>query len=118
MPARFALLAQHGCSIAHCPSSNLKLASGIAPISALKRKRRQHRLGQRRRGQQQPPRPVAEMRLAALLAKGSSGRAEAIGAHQALRMATLGGAQALGLDAETGSLAPAKAADLCAVRNQ
>ena len=56
-----------------------------------------------------------EMRMAALLAKAQSGDAEAVDAHQALRMATLAGAQALGLDARIGSLRPGKAADLCAI---
>jgi 5-methylthioadenosine/S-adenosylhomocysteine deaminase len=57
-----------------------------------------------------------EMRHAALLAKGSSRNAEALDAHATLRAATLGGAQALGLDDRIGSLLPGKAADLCAVR--
>ena len=56
-----------------------------------------------------------EMRLAALLAKAASGQADSITAHQALRMATLGGAQALGLDNELGSITTGKAADLCAI---
>lgn len=55
------------------------------------------------------------MRLAALLAKGSSGKADAIGAHQALHMATLGGARALAQEEEVGSIACGKAADLCAI---
>ncbi|OGT89552.1 MAG: hypothetical protein A2286_02830 [Gammaproteobacteria bacterium RIFOXYA12_FULL_61_12] len=58
----------------------------------------------------------AEMRAAALLAKGVSGDAAAVPAHTALRMATLNGAKALGLDEITGSLIPGKAADLIAVR--
>lgn len=110
-----ALLAQHGCSIAHCPSSNLKLASGIAPLGALNDAGVNIGLGSDGAASNNRLDLFQEMRLAALLAKGSSGRAEALTAHQALRMATLGGAQALGLDGEIGSLAPGKAADLCAV---
>jgi 5-methylthioadenosine/S-adenosylhomocysteine deaminase len=110
-----ALLAQHGCSIAHCPSSNLKLASGIAPITELSRQGVNIGLGSDGAASNNRLDLFQEMRLAALLAKGSSGQAEAIGAHQALRMATLGGAQALGLDAQIGSIAIGKAADLCAV---
>ena len=110
-----ALLAQQGCSIAHCPSSNLKLASGISPIAALAAKGVNIGLGTDGAASNNRLDLFQEMRLAALLAKGYSGQAEAINAHQALRMATLGGAQALGLDAKIGSIAVGKAADLCAV---
>ena len=110
-----ALLAQHGCSIAHCPSSNLKLASGIAPIAALAKEGVNIGLGTDGAASNNRLDMFQEMRLAALLAKGSSGQAEAVGAHQALRMATLGGARALGLDTETGSISEGKAADLCAL---
>jgi len=114
-PDEIALLAQHGCSIAHCPSSNLKLASGIAPITAMTKQGINIGLGSDGAASNNRLDLFQEMRLAALLAKGSSGQAEAISAHQALRMATLGGAQALGLDGQIGSLAVGKAADLCAV---
>jgi len=57
----------------------------------------------------------AEMRLAALLAKGTSGKADVLPAHQALEMATLNAAKALGIDAITGSLKSGKAADITAV---
>ena len=110
-----ALLAQHGCSIAHCPSSNLKLASGIAPIAALAGQSVNIGFGTDGAASNNRLDLFQEMRLAALLAKGGNGHAEAIGAHLALRMATLGGARALGLDAEIGSMTNGKAADLCAV---
>ena len=110
-----ALLAQYGCSIAHCPSSNLKLASGIAPIAELTKQGVNIGLGTDGAASNNRLDIFQEMRLAALLAKGTSKQAEAIDAHQALRMATLGGAYALGLDAEIGSIVPGKAADLCAV---
>jgi 5-methylthioadenosine/S-adenosylhomocysteine deaminase len=109
------LLAEHGCSIAHCPSSNLKLASGIAPIDELSRQGVNIGLGTDGAASNNRLDLFQEMRLAALLAKGQSGHAETISAHQALRMATLGGAQALGLDAAIGSIVPGKSADLCAV---
>jgi 5-methylthioadenosine/S-adenosylhomocysteine deaminase len=109
------LLAEYGCSIAHCPSSNLKLASGIAPITELLDHGVNIGLGTDGAASNNRLDQFQEMRLAALLAKGQSGRANAVNAHQALRMATLSGAQALGLDATIGSIVPGKAADLCAV---
>lgn len=113
--AEIELLAGHGCSVAHCPTSNLKLASGIAPITALLAQGANVGLGTDGAASNNRLDLFHEMRLAALLAKGQSGRADVLDAHQALRMATLGGAQALGLDATIGSIAPGKAADLCAV---
>lgn len=114
-PDEVLLLAQHGCSIAHCPSSNLKLSSGIAPITALHKHGVNIGLGTDGAASNNRLDLFQEMRLAALLAKGTGGQAHAIGAHQALRMATLGGAQALGLDTEIGSISTGKAADLCAI---
>jgi 5-methylthioadenosine/S-adenosylhomocysteine deaminase len=109
------LLAQHGCSIAHCPSSNLKLASGIAPIAELSRQGVNIGLGTDGAASNNRLDIFQEIRLSALLAKGSSGEAHAVGAHQALRMATLGGARALGIDSKIGSISDGKSADLCAV---
>ena len=109
------LLAEHGCSIAHCPTSNLKLASGIAPIAALHAHGVNIGLGTDGAASNNRLDLFQEMRLAALLAKGQSRLADAITAHQALHMATLGGARALGLDTTIGSIAPGKTADLCAV---
>ena len=111
-----ALLAEYGCSIAHCPSSNLKLASGIAPISALSEKGVNIGLGTDGAASNNRLDMFQEMRLAALLAKGASGKADTVSAHQSLHMATLGGAKALGLEAKIGSIAVGKAADLCAIR--
>ena len=111
-----ALLAEYGCSIAHCPSSNLKLASGIAPISALSEKGVNIGLGTDGAASNNRLDMFQEMRLAALLAKGASGKADTVSAHQSLHLATLGGAKALGLEAKIGSIAVGKAADLCAIR--
>jgi len=109
------LLAREGSSIAHCPSSNLKLASGIAPIAACRAKGITVGLGTDGAASNNRLDVLGEMRTAALLAKGVSGDARAVDAHEALRMATLEGARALGLDAAIGSLIPGKMADITAV---
>jgi 5-methylthioadenosine/S-adenosylhomocysteine deaminase len=114
-PAEIALLARHGASVAHCPSSNLKLASGIAPVAALQAAGVNVALGTDGAASNNRLDLFEEMRLAALLAKAASGNAEALPAHAALRAATLNGAIALGLDAHVGSIAPGKSADLAAV---
>jgi 5-methylthioadenosine/S-adenosylhomocysteine deaminase len=110
-----ALLAEHACHIAHCPSSNLKLASGIAPITALHEAGVNMGLGTDGAASNNRLDIFSEMRLAALLAKGASGKATALPAHAVLRMATLHGARALGLDKIIGSLVPGKVADMVAV---
>lgn len=110
------LLAEHGCSVAHCPSSNLKLASGIAPITALAEKGVNVGLGSDGAASNNRLDILGEMRLASLLAKGASGRADVATAHQTLRMATLNGARALGLDSEIGSIEVGKSADFCAIK--
>ena len=110
------LLAEHSCSIAHCPSSNLKLASGIAPIAQYAKHGVNIGLGTDGAASNNRLDMFAEMRLAALLAKGQSGDATAISAHQVLEMATINGAKALGLEAIVGSIEIGKLADLCAVK--
>ncbi len=110
-----ALLAKYGVSVAHCPTSNLKLASGIAPLAALLDAGVNIGIGTDGAASNNRLDMFAEMRLAALLAKGSSGRADVLPAQTALHAATLGGARALGLDARIGSIAPGKYADLAAV---
>jgi 5-methylthioadenosine/S-adenosylhomocysteine deaminase len=114
--AEIKLLAEHNCSIAHCPSSNLKLASGIAPIAEYAKHGINIGLGADGAASNNRLDMFAEMRLAALLAKGQSGDATAISAHEALRMATINGAKALGLDDKIGSIEIGKLADLTAVR--
>ncbi|ALQ52145.1 TRZ/ATZ family hydrolase [Nitrosomonas ureae] len=109
------LLHQYNCSIAHCPSSNMKLASGFAPISSLVNQGVNVGLGTDGAASNNRLDMFEEMRLAALLAKANSGRADALPAHQVLRMATLNGANALGLGESTGSLTVGKAADIAAI---
>ncbi len=110
------LLATHGSSVAHCPTSNLKLASGFAPVAALVAEGVNVGLGTDGAASNNRLDGFQEMRQAALLAKAVARNAEAIPAHTALRLATLGGARALGLDARIGSIEPGKRADLAAVR--
>ncbi len=98
------LLGRHGCSVAHCPSSNLKLASGFAPIDAMLRKGINVALGTDGAASNNRLDLFTEMRTAALLAKAVARDAEAMPAHVALRTATLGGARALGLGARIGSI--------------
>ncbi len=109
-----ALFAERGVSIAHCPASNLKLASGIAPIARYLDAGINVGIGTDGAASNNRLDMAGEMRLAALLAKGASGRADAFGAHRALHAATLAGARACGLDDRIGSLVVGKQADLAA----
>jgi 5-methylthioadenosine/S-adenosylhomocysteine deaminase len=113
--AEIEFLAVHGCHVAHCPTSNLKLASGIAPITQLAAAGINLGLGSDGAASNNRLDLFAEMRLAALLAKGISGNAAALPAAAALKAATLGGARALNLDSQIGSITPGKRADLVAV---
>ena len=114
-PAEIALLARHGSSVAHCPSSNLKLASGFAPVAALLAAGVNVALGTDGAASNNRLDLFQEMRSAALLAKAVARDAAAMPAHAALHAATLGGATALGLEGRIGSIVPGKAADLAAV---
>ncbi len=109
------LLARHKASVAHCPSSNLKLASGFAPVAALAAAGVNVALGTDGAASNNRLDVLQELRTAALLAKAVAGDAAAFPAHAALRGATLGGAIALGLDRRIGSIVPGKSADLTAV---
>jgi 5-methylthioadenosine/S-adenosylhomocysteine deaminase len=115
-PDEIGLLAEHGCRLAHCPTSNMKLASGIAPVAALHDRGVGIGLGTDGAASNNRLDLFHEMRHAALLAKVATGDATALPATTVLRMATIEGAAALGLEKHIGSLEPGKAADLCAVR--
>jgi 5-methylthioadenosine/S-adenosylhomocysteine deaminase len=114
-PDEIALLAQRGASVAHCPSSNLKLASGIAPIAALLRHGVAVAFGTDGAASNNRLDLLAEMRLAALLAKGAALDASVLPAWQVLECATLGAAGALGLQHRIGSIEAGKQADLIAI---
>jgi 5-methylthioadenosine/S-adenosylhomocysteine deaminase len=113
--AEIEALARHCAHVAHCPSSNLKLASGIAPVAALAHAGVNIGLGTDGAASNNRLDLFEEMRLAALLAKGASGTSTAVPAADALAMATINAARALGLEREIGSIEPGKAADLTAV---
>jgi 5-methylthioadenosine/S-adenosylhomocysteine deaminase len=115
-PHEIDLLAEYGCHVAHCPTSNLKLASGIAPLNQLLAKTVNVGLGTDGAASHNRLDIFAEMRLSALLAKGSSGDASVMPAYQALEMATINSAKALGLDDKVGSIEVNKLADLSAVK--
>lgn len=109
------LIRHNGCNVVHCPSSNLKLASGFAPIATLIDNGINIGLGTDSAASNNRLDMFEEMRLAALLAKAVSGKANALPAYQALQMATINGARALGMEEITGSISPGKAADITAI---
>jgi 5-methylthioadenosine/S-adenosylhomocysteine deaminase len=109
------LLAEVGASIVHCPESNLKLASGFCPIAKCLNAGVNVALGTDGAASNNDLDMLGEMRTAALLAKAVAQDASAVSAMTALRMATINGAKALGLDHEIGSLRIGKAADVIAI---
>ncbi|HUP97453.1 MAG TPA: TRZ/ATZ family hydrolase [Usitatibacter sp.] len=113
--AELDLMAREGVSVAHCPSSNLKLASGFARVADMKSRGIRVGLGTDGAASNNRLDPWSEMRTAALLAKGTSGNAAVISAAEALEMATIEGARALGLEREIGSIEAGKSADLTAL---
>jgi len=109
------LFADSNARIVHCPQSNLKLASGHCPVADLLDAGINVALGTDGAASNNDLDMMGEMQSAALQGKGTSGNACAVPAETALRMATLNGARALGIDRLTGSLVVGKAADLVAV---
>lgn len=107
--------AETGGHVLHCPESNLKLASGFCPLAKLVAAGVNVALGTDGAASNNDLDLMGEMRTAALVAKAVAKDAAAIPAATALRMATLNGARALGLDDEIGSLTPGKSADITAV---
>lgn len=109
------LLAERGSSVAHNPRSNLKLGSGIAPVAKMIKKGVNVCLGTDGPASNNTLDMLTEMQYASLLAKGSSKDPTVLPALEALRMATICGANALGLGSQVGSLKVGKAADIVAV---
>ncbi|RKZ37566.1 MAG: TRZ/ATZ family hydrolase [Gammaproteobacteria bacterium] len=107
--------AECGLHVVHCPESNLKLASGFCPVQRLADSGINVALGTDSAASNNDLDMLGEIRTAALLGKGVAGSASAVPAHTALRMATLNGARALGMDDRIGSLLPGKEADVVAI---
>ena len=113
--AEMARVAKDGTRIVHCPSANLKLGSGIARVHDLLAKGVVVALGADGAPCNNNLDPWMELRHAALLAKVRTG-VTTLPARQAFELATIGGARALGIDDEVGSLAVGKKADVVVVR--
>lgn len=115
------LAARGGISVAHCPQSNLKLGNGVCPVPAIRARGINIALGTDGAASNNDLNLFDEMRSAALLASGLRGTGAesaltpAFTAHDWLQIATLNGAQALGISDAIGSLVPGKWADLCCV---
>lgn len=110
------LLSETGVHVIHCPESNLKLASGFCPVAKLLDAGINVALGTDGAASNNDLDLMGEMRTAALLAKAVANDASALPAAKALTLATLGGARALGIDDEVGSLRPGKWADITAIQ--
>lgn len=110
-----ALVAETGTHVIHSPESNLKLASGFCPTYQLQQAGVNIALGTDGAASNNDLDMMAEMHTAALLAKAVSCNASALPAEEVLRMATINGAKALGLESEIGSLEVGKAADITAI---
>ena len=106
------LVAEHGVSVVHCPESNMKLGSGFCPVAELLAAGVNVALGTDGAASNNDLDMLGEMRSAALLAKGVAGNPEAVKAEDALAMATINGAHALGLGKSIGSLVVGKWADM------
>lgn len=109
------LVQDSGCHIVQCPDSNLKLASGIPPINEMLKHTQNLAIGTDGAASNNDLDMFGEMRLAAILAKATGQDPKLVPASRALEMATLGGAKALHLDHEIGSLEAGKSADMIAI---
>ncbi len=110
-----ALLARHGVAVAHCPRSNALLGCGTAPLAALLEAGVTVAIATDSPASTPSFDMFEELRAAIMAARARERRPDALTARKALELATLGGARALGLEAEVGSLVPGKRADLAVV---
>lgn len=109
------VIAAAGCAVAHCPIANAKLGHGHAPVLEMFERRITVGLGTDSVGSNNRLDLLEEARFAALLHRATSRRYDVLPAHDLLRLCTIEGARALGLDDRIGTLEPGKEADLCAV---
>jgi len=114
-PADIEILARRHVGVAHNPESNMKLASGIAPVEAMRKAAVAVGLGTDGAASNNDLDMFEAMRQAAFLAKLVANDPRAIPAPVALEMATIDGARAMGMEKEIGSLEPGKRADLLVV---
>ncbi len=110
------IMARRRCSVAHCPASNAKFGHGIAPLLPLLAAGIRVGIGSDSVASNNRMDILDEARLSVLIHRAATRRHDAFGAHDALQLATIGGARALGLDSRVGSLEVGKDADLAAFR--
>lgn len=113
--ADMAILQQTKPQLVHCPESNMKLASGACPVEKLSKAGINVALGTDGAASNNDLDMISEMRSAAFLGKLAANDAKAVSAEHAIKMATIHGARALGIDKLTGSLTPGKACDVIAI---
>ena len=114
--ADIAIIARRRCAVAHCPASNAKFGHGIAPLLPIMAAGIRVGIGSDSVASNNRMDILDEARLAVLIHRAATRRHDAFGAHQALDLATIGGARALGIDSRVGSLEPGKDADLAAFK--
>jgi 8-oxoguanine deaminase len=104
-------LSEHECGMAHCPASNMRLGSGIAPVTIMKQTNMRIGIGVDGSASNDTNSFIGEVRLATLLQRVKYG-ADALTSREALAMASMGGARVLRMDSDIGSIEVGKAADL------
>jgi cytosine/adenosine deaminase-related metal-dependent hydrolase len=114
--ADIATMARHRCGVAHCPASNAKFGHGIAPLLPIIAAGIGVGMGSDSVASNNRMDILDEARLAVLIHRAATRKHDAFGAHQALELATIGGARALGLESRVGSLEVGKDADIAAFR--
>jgi cytosine/adenosine deaminase-related metal-dependent hydrolase len=110
------IMARRHCAVAHCPASNAKFGHGIAPLLPMIAAGIRVGMGSDSVASNNRMDILDEARLAVLVHRAATRKHDAFGAHQALELATIGGARALGIDSRVGSLEVGKDADLAAFR--